>query len=198
MIYSYVLKNDGGYAPNVKGGICTLATCKPKIRKHANVGDWIIGFGSKRTGYQNKIVYMMKVSKKLTFKEYNELCLKKYPIKIPKKRTDIGDCQYYYKNGELIQRPGCHTYDNIKIDISGEYVLIADQFYFFGTKAIETPIELKPIIKTGVGHKSQSNKPYETVFNNWISNNAPFTIPTDAKHIDYLSSCSKKKQTKLC
>ena len=41
------MTRDYGFAPNPFFGFCTLANCKPKIRKSANVGDWIIGTGCK-------------------------------------------------------------------------------------------------------------------------------------------------------
>ena len=41
-LYLYVVDRDFGFAPNPFHGVCTLATCKPKIRKFAKVGDWII------------------------------------------------------------------------------------------------------------------------------------------------------------
>ena len=49
-IYSYIVKRDYGFAPNPFYGYCTLATCKPVIRKHAEIGDIIVGIG--------KIVYI--------------------------------------------------------------------------------------------------------------------------------------------
>lgn len=39
-IYSYVLRYDDGVAPNPYGGVCTLAICKPVIRKKPK---WVIG-----------------------------------------------------------------------------------------------------------------------------------------------------------
>lgn len=41
--YSYIVARDYGFAPNPFYGICTLATCKPIIRKHCEVGDYVIG-----------------------------------------------------------------------------------------------------------------------------------------------------------
>lgn len=41
--FFYILKHDSGFAPNPFYGFCTLATCKPEIRKQAEVGDWIVG-----------------------------------------------------------------------------------------------------------------------------------------------------------
>jgi hypothetical protein len=46
-LYSYVVRSDSGFAPNPFGEYCTLACCKPQIRKRARVGDWIVGCGSK-------------------------------------------------------------------------------------------------------------------------------------------------------
>jgi len=41
-LYSYVVRYDSGFAPNPFGGYCTLATCKPEIRKTAQLGDWLV------------------------------------------------------------------------------------------------------------------------------------------------------------
>ncbi|MBC6697349.1 Nmad2 family putative nucleotide modification protein [Hymenobacter puniceus] len=48
-LYSYVLRFDTGDAPNPYGGVCTLAVCKPAIRRTAQIGDWILGTGSKNS-----------------------------------------------------------------------------------------------------------------------------------------------------
>lgn len=60
--YSYVVARDFGFAPNPFNGFLTLATCKPKIRKWAQVGDFVIGNANKQLN--NKLIYMMKVTKK--------------------------------------------------------------------------------------------------------------------------------------
>lgn len=66
--YSYVVARDFGFAPNPFNGFLTLATCKPKIRKWAQVGDFVIGNANKQLN--NKLIYMMKVTKKITFDDY--------------------------------------------------------------------------------------------------------------------------------
>lgn len=45
-IFRYIVAYDHGTAPRPYGGVCTLAICKPTIRKAARVGDWVIGFRS--------------------------------------------------------------------------------------------------------------------------------------------------------
>lgn len=47
-LYSYCIPCDDGAAPNPFEGVCTLVICKPRIRLTAEVGDWIVGTGSKR------------------------------------------------------------------------------------------------------------------------------------------------------
>ena len=69
-LYSYIVANDTGFAPNPFHGYCTLATCKPRIRKTARVGDWIVGTGSKRNGKAGYAVYAMRVTEIMTFDEY--------------------------------------------------------------------------------------------------------------------------------
>ena len=69
-MYSYVVARDYGFAPNPFHGFCTLATCKPEIRRTAHVGDWIVGTGSKKKGRDAHVVYAMRVTEKMTFNAY--------------------------------------------------------------------------------------------------------------------------------
>jgi len=69
-LYSYVITRDYGFAPNPFGGICTLATCKPGIRNHAKVGDWVIGIAGVSLSCVGKIIFLMEVNKIISFQEY--------------------------------------------------------------------------------------------------------------------------------
>ena len=62
-IYSYIITRDYGFAPNPFYGICTLATCKPRVRNNAQIGDWVLGFGSGRKGskYDEQIKQTAKI-----------------------------------------------------------------------------------------------------------------------------------------
>ena len=53
-LYSYVIKHDSGFAANPFCGYCTLADCKPAIRRTAKVGDWIVS-ARYREAYRGKI-----------------------------------------------------------------------------------------------------------------------------------------------
>src|SRR5579863_9322212 len=69
-LHSYVVARDFGFAPNPFFGVCTLATCKPKIRSAAQIGDWVTGTGSKPSKREKNVVYAMRVTGTMTFEEY--------------------------------------------------------------------------------------------------------------------------------
>jgi len=183
-LFSYILRYDDGAAPNPYYGYCTLAICKPVIRRNAKVGDWVVGLGSSSVlmedgnnhNFSKHIIYAMRVSEKMTIKEYGEFCLDYLNGKIPNindlyfpKR--VGDCIYYYskKKSEVILRDSVHTEVNRKSDLGGEYVLLADEFYYFGSKPQYIPEKLHGIIHQNQGHQKQKNDSYIEDFIEWIS-----------------------------
>ena len=69
-LYIYVVVRDFGFAPNPFHGYCSLATCKPGIRKVAQIGDWVMGVGGGRLQATGRCIYLMKVSEILNFDKY--------------------------------------------------------------------------------------------------------------------------------
>ena len=178
ILYSYCLRYDVGSAPNPFWGICTLAICKPVIRRIAQKDDWIVGTGSKDSpigDISSHIVYAMKVTNMMSMKEYDDYCLKKCANKIPKWDTrdykhKVGDSIYDYSKGsEPAIRMSVHDERNKETDLGGEYVLLSFHFYYFGDNPKELPKNLHPIIKSGQGHKSKANEPYVNDFIKWIN-----------------------------
>ena len=175
-LFSYCIPVDDGAAPNPFFGACTLAICKPVIRRVANIGDWVVGVGSKNVSgidYSGKIVYAMKVTQKMTLEEYDSYCLKLLPNKIPNinhedYKRQVGDCIYRYKEGEIIQLSGVHNEHNVDTDLNGKNVLLSKHFYYFGDKCIDIPDEFKSIIKQGQGHKSNANDCLKQPFIIWL------------------------------
>ncbi len=176
-LYSYTLLYDDGAAPNPFWGICTLAIRKPAIRLAAEVDDWIVGLGSVKSplgDISDHLVYAMKVSSKLTLKDYDQFCKTFLPKKIPDWRNRdyrrrMGDCIYNYITGsDPKMRTSIHTEENHERDLSGEYALLSKQFYYFGNKPVKLPDELRPIMHTSRGHKSESNQPFIESFVEWI------------------------------
>lgn len=73
-LLTYTIPIDDGAAPNPFRGMCTLAICKPGIRRVAGKGDWVAGLGSKKapSGDLSKhLVYAMRVEEVLSLEEYD-------------------------------------------------------------------------------------------------------------------------------
>lgn len=176
-LYCYKMPWDTGFAPNPHYGMLTLATCKPTIRRCAKVGDWISGWAAKIVHDNDgnthifkdggHLIFLAKISKKVTFGEYWQ----NYPQKRPKKIIngkaivsvkncsmgcskieilfDVGDNIYEPRNdGEFIQHENNYHGDGDKIhDLSGKYVLICDEFYYFGVNnAIKIEYDVFPYV----------------------------------------------------
>ena len=170
-LYSYIIKHDGGAAPNPFWGLCTLTICKPTIRRTARIGDWVIGTGSKNSklsdgkihDLSDSIVYAMKITGIKNLSDYDSYCNNELKDKIPKWfskdwRKRMGDCIYDYSKGtNPTLRKGVHNDKNKKKDLSGQNSLISSHFYYFGEEARVLPKELKGIIKKSQGHLKIEN-----------------------------------------
>jgi hypothetical protein len=178
-LFSYTLRYDDGAAPNPFWGVCTLAVRRPAIRLAAEVDDWIVGLGPANSpigDISDRVTYAMKVTSKMTFEEYDQFCKTFVPKKKPDWRSidyrlRMGDCIYNYTAGPTPKmRTGIHTEENQGKDLSGSYVLVSKQFYYFGKKPVKLPDELRPIMYAEQGHQSDANQDYVEPFVNWIEN----------------------------
>jgi hypothetical protein len=175
-LFSYTIRVDDGAAPNPFGGMCSLAICKPGIRRVAKRGDWVAGLGSKnaRSGdLSRRLVYAMCVEDVLSLEAYDKRAPKDWPNRIPNVVSAdlserLGDCIYDFSQGTPVQRPSVHGPDNVKTDLSGENVLLSRDFYYFGNHAIALPDDLLPICHQTQGHKSDSNAPFFDRFVAWL------------------------------
>lgn len=181
-LFTYTIPYDDGAAPNPFNGMCSLAICKPSIRRVARPGDWVAGFGSKYApsgDMSGCLVYAMLVQEVVSLEEYDRFAPTRWPHRIPNIRSGalqdrLGDCIYDYSNGmPPTQRDGVHDIGNQSTDISGENVLISYDFYYFGSKAIRLDDKLRPILHQTQGHKSTCNADYFTPFVEWIRSTAP-------------------------
>lgn len=175
-LFTYTIPVDDGAAPNPFRGMCSLAICKPGIRRVARKGDWVAGLGAKKSHSGNlskHLVYAMRVEEVLTMKEYDEQAPARWPHRIPDVRSAdlserLGDCIYDYSRGAPVQRLSVHGPANRETDLSGENVLISRDFYYFGSRAIKLPVYLFHICHQTQGHKSDSNAPYFDQFVQWL------------------------------
>ncbi|MBC8468613.1 MAG: hypothetical protein H8D56_04005 [Planctomycetes bacterium] len=191
-LYSYVVTHDTGFSPNPFWGYCTLADCKPAIRRTASVGDWIVGFSPKARG--NRIIYAMKVDEIISYAEYYRD--RRFSKKIPDynkgpvvykcgdniyKLTPYGDFQQLHSmhsNG-INENPKTKAHD-----LGGKNVLISENFCYFGQKAPSLPRTLN-ILKVGRAHKNRFSSKVISDFMEFIStqkygvNAPPTTWPRD-------------------
>ncbi len=128
-IFLYRMMTDAGSAPNVAGDTCTLAICKPMIRRSAVPGDIIIGLraksgeiGSLGPHAVDSVLYVMKVTGKKTFAEYDAFCGTYLTVKIPTELYPEGDCLYRADGSQ--REGGHHGPYHAEHDKSGLYVLM--------------------------------------------------------------------------
>jgi hypothetical protein len=180
-LYSYVVARDYGFAPNPFHGVCTLATCKPKIRHTASVGDWILGTGSKGYGLEGRLVFAMEVRERLAFDEYwND---DRFQSKKPNMRGSVkqayGDNIYHRdKNGKWIQANSHHSnpdgtpnHNNISHDTQSPIVLVGTRFAYWGGAGVPIPARFrKPALNLCAqrGHKSNFPADFAKDVVTWI------------------------------
>jgi len=156
-LYSYKQTHDTGFAPNPFHGVCTLATCKPGIRRSKRVGDWIAGFTSKelngdRVGHE-RLIFLMRVAEKLPFEVYNTD--PRFAAKIPARGSErsvetVGDNIYGKRDGDIFQRPNrSHTDEDTAKDTGGLFVLIGTTFAYFGSAPLSIPDDVRPKLPVG-------------------------------------------------
>lgn len=171
-IISYVVTHDYGFAPNPYHDFLTLATCKPKIREYAKVGDLVIGTGSVAGIGLNKLIYAAIISEVVSTEEYSTN--PRFEIKKPHDNLDVkmrrGDNIYYKDGNEWKQRPNnFHDKNEFDHDLSSQRILICEQFWYFGDKAPNIPEQFSDIIKEKQGHKYTSDESIINGFMVWLN-----------------------------
>jgi len=175
-LFSYCIPYDDGAAPNPFWGLCTLAICKPAIRRKAEIGDWVVGTGSKHStigDIAGKVVYARRVTRKMTMEEYDRFTQSEYPDKIPQlesadRRRRCGDSIYDFSTLIPSLRPSVHNAKNRHTDLGGEYVLLSNHFFYFGDQPVALPEALRAIAQQQQGHQAPANAEYVDVFVDWI------------------------------
>lgn len=175
-LHSYVVTHDTGFSPNPLWGFCTLADCKPTIRRTATIGDWIVGLSPKANG--NRLIYAMKIDEILPYGQYfqDSRFVKKIPdyfkkmvvhkcgdnIYRPLQNGDFQQLQSMHSNG-LQENPASKAHD-----LGGKKVLISKTFYYFGSSAPGLPETLNDL-KVGRAHKNRFLPDIVASFINFIS-----------------------------
>ncbi len=171
---AYIVRHDVGFSPNAFGGLCTLACCKPAIRRNAERGDIVVGTGSAKNDLSRRLVYAMKVQSLLSFDEY----WTRYPSKRPSQASQIkalGDNIWHRGlDGRWICAPGAvHDEGHRTRDLRGRQVLISRDFYYFGRNAIEIPDRFHCLLASTQGHKNTDEVQQVIAFWEWLKKKQP-------------------------
>jgi hypothetical protein len=152
-VWSYKISRDFGFAPNPFFGYCTVACCKPNIRERAQIGDLIFGCSAKELGIGERLIFAMRVAEKLNFNEYwaDIRFISKKPLFSSGMAHAYGDNIYHSdEEGNWFQKDSHHSLQggawndaNATRDLTSEFVLISDDFVYFGRQAIEMPPHLR-------------------------------------------------------
>jgi hypothetical protein len=171
-LYSYVVARDYGFAPNPFFGVCSLATCKPKIRSSAVVDDWIMGTGSRSRGHQDHVVYAMRITEVLNFDQYwsDARFQKKKPNLRGSKKQAFGD-NIYHRNATTHrwhQLNSHHSFPdgtpnpaNVSVDTGTNRILLSSDFTYWGGAGPVLPKRLRDYgpshdtVCAGRGHRNR-------------------------------------------
>jgi hypothetical protein len=184
-LYSYVVARDFGFAPNPFFGICTLATCKPKIRATAAIGDWIMGTGSKQRDREKYVVFAMRVTEALTFERYwsDPRFQQKKPNLRGSKKQAFGDNIYsrdapgrHWRQADSHHSlpEGRPNLLNVTADTGANRVLLSNDFVYWGGLGPELPRQFfrdgpqHKSVCAGRGHKNGFPPQFVEDFVNWI------------------------------
>ena len=171
-VFSYVVTDDSGFAPNPYGGVLTLATCKPIIRRVARAGDWLLGTGSVASVGSGRVVFAARVSEVLPIEDYatDPRFLCKRPSLSGERWMRNGDNIYTKdSDGAWKQRRNLHHgAGDMAHDVSGVNVLVCDLFWYFGRSAPSIPAHLRDFVKRGPGHKRIALRERVLVFLRWL------------------------------
>ena len=162
--YIYVVARDFGFAPNPFHGSCTLATCKPGLRRSAALGDWVVGLGGARLNATGRCVYAMCVSRILSYDEYwdDPTYRDKRPVRNGSATMVVGDNIYHRDpaTGGWLQADSHHSNPdgtpneyNVRHDTQVDTVLISNHFFYFGHTAPTVPTSLL----RGLGYQNGRN-----------------------------------------
>lgn len=171
---AYIVRVDSGFSPNPFGRRCTLACCKPSLRRKAEVADIVVGTTSIRFAPAGRLIYAMRVGEILSFDDY----WMRYPSKRPTQKSPLrqrGDNIWHTDSkGSWVGVLGAlHDDRHRERDLRGERVLISGAFYYFGSSAIAVPEEFQSLLATTQGHKNTTDTALIKQFWKWLERTAP-------------------------
>lgn len=163
-LYRYVITADTGMAPASDDGLISLATCKPAVRRSAEVGDWVVACHASPAP-AGLVAWAGRVARKLQVGEYE--------------REFRGRSDAVYR--ELTDgtfkslKPDYHTEPEQRArDLSGP-ALVFDPLasWYFGEQPRQLPDELLHLAPRGQGHRVNGTKPDDAkMLLQWLSSSS--------------------------
>lgn len=180
-IFTYIIDHDLGFAPNPFQGCCSLAACKPLIRKHAKAGDIVIGTGSRPNKLEGRLSYWMRVTRVTNFEDYWAApeFRSKRPIMNGSRMQRYGDNIYHRdpRSGAWLQSDSFHSEEdgspsapNLAKDTgTTDRVLIGEDFaYWGGEDPPKIPDTLSDFVHTTQGHRCRFPPARVAAFTEWL------------------------------
>jgi hypothetical protein len=179
-VHSYVIDHDVGFAPNPFHGICTLAACKPEIRRCAKLGEYVVGTGSRPNRRQGYLIYWMQVDEILNFDQYWSAARfwRKRPVMRGSLMLRYGDNIYHRENGSpfFTQEDSFHSepygvtnVENLERDTGRtDRVLLGRNFAYWGDNGPKVPDVLADFVHKTQGHKNRFAPERVEAFVAWI------------------------------
>jgi hypothetical protein len=155
---AYIITVDTGFSPNPFGHHCTLACCKPTIRRKAKKNDIIIATASARMPKPGHLIYAMRVKEVICYQKYWRDS--RFQQRKPTQDTAIsrrGDNIWHRDTkGKWVKPVPGAFHDNSRRDrdTRGENVVISTKFFYFGKDAIPVPARFKSLLATTQGHRN--------------------------------------------
>jgi hypothetical protein len=158
--YVYKVTHDNGAAPCVDDGMLTLAICKPAIRATAKVGDVVFGFAANSLSWDNRLIYIARVTAVERDGDYYEKPL--YTGRAD--RVYLRNHEGQFRIREEARHHECGTLLEHDLGTFPDYeksrVLISDDFRYFGSYAEHAAVDLSPypavralLANLGQGHR---------------------------------------------
>ena len=140
-VHTYVIATDAGSAPNYDRPFVTLAVCKPRIRRKAEIGELVLAFAGKEVNptEPHSVVWAGVVTEKMSFSEYwND---RRFAGKKPDKSEHPDNFYRPVDGGLLWVQNDVHDADATNHDIGGKFVLAFSPSWRFGAHGPLMPIE---------------------------------------------------------
>jgi Nucleotide modification associated domain 2 len=201
-VFSYVIEHDLGFAPNPFHGACTLACCKPQIRKKAKIGDYVLGTGAVKPNLRGHLTFWMQVDEITTFDEYwND-------VRFRRKKANMagttflryGDNIYHRDGGDQYrQEDSFHSRDDGSVSLGDlkrdtgttDKVLIGHRFAFWGREGLKMPDHLTCFLKSGPAHRCNFTEEQIEALLQWL-NTLPRGYLGEPAHWQFLNAEKKK------